>query len=220
MISGTPVSAPREIRYHLAVRLFHWITVLLLVLGFLLAWGSGWIEDWPTRLFAVQTHRMIGLTILAIAVIRIIIRMVVRQLPEGGTPKWMRRVSGGVAGLFYFALVVIPLTGWAYTNATGLPVAIFGNWSLPSLFFKDEYFTRVFFAVHETLALALLALAALHVSAALWHGVIMKDDVNTRMKLFSFRRSARPGRLCHCSCILILPRSPPIAGPSRHTSDR
>jgi cytochrome b561 len=179
--------------YSPAIRVLHWLTAVLLVLTFAIAWTLDWPGDWPTRLALLQVHRMIGLCILAIVAIRLIIRVFGRRAPHSNNPRWMASLARSVVVAFYLVLLVIPLAGWAYTNASGFPVTIIGKWSLPSLIFKDEYFSRVTFAVHKTLAIALLGLAALHALAAIWHETVLKDGVFARMRLFSFRKSTRAG---------------------------
>ena len=57
---------------------------------------------------------------------------------------------------------------------------LFGQ-HLPSLIFKDQYFSRVAIGTHEFLAYALLALIGLHVAAALWHHLVLRDATLKRM---------------------------------------
>ena len=70
----------------------------------------------------------------------------------------------------------------AYTNARGHPVFLLGI-QLPSLLFKDQYFSRVAIGTHEFLAYALLALIGAHVAAALWHHLVLRDATLKRMWL-------------------------------------
>ena len=57
----------------------------------------------------------------------------------------------------------------------GIVLYVFGV-PLPSLIFKDEYFSRVAITLHEWLAYTLLALIGIHILAALWHHFYRRDD--------------------------------------------
>jgi cytochrome b561 len=77
-------------------------------------------------------------------------------------------------------LLIVPLLGWTYTNARGHTLLLLGI-RLPSLIFKDQYFSRVAIEGHEFLAYALLILIGAHVAAALWHHVVLRDATLKRM---------------------------------------
>ena len=67
-----------EERYHLAARLMHWI----MALGFVFMWGCGYSmttlveDDSPLEEFLFDLHISIGVTLLALLVVRIAVRLV------------------------------------------------------------------------------------------------------------------------------------------------
>lgn len=165
--------------FSLAVRVFHWLTVLMLAGSFALVWSIGWLPAGAERAQAVGMHRTIGLLVLFVTVLRVLWRLSHRSLPGTGTSRW-RWAARGVHAALLASLLIVPLLGWAYTNARGRPLLLLGM-RLPSLIFKDQYFSRVAIAAHEFLAYALLALIGAHVAAALWHHVVLRDATLKRM---------------------------------------
>jgi cytochrome b561 len=167
--------------FGLAVRALHWLTVLMLVGSFALVWSVGWLTAGPTRAQAIDMHRTIGLLVLTVTVLRVIWRMVSRRSPKVSKSR-LRWVAGIVHAMLLACLLIVPLLGWAYTNARG-HMAILMGIRLPSLIFKDQYFSRVAIGSHEFLAYALLTLIGVHVAAALWHHLVLRDVTLKRMWL-------------------------------------
>jgi cytochrome b561 len=165
--------------FGLVARAIHWFTLPLLLAGYLLVWFIDWVPAGPDRVQFVSVHRTLGLIVLALTLLRLVWRGVDRRPPlEGG--RWSRLAARAVHGLIYAALLVIPLMGWGYTNAKGHVLKLFGM-SLPSLVFKDEYFSRVTIDVHEWVAYGLLGVLAMHMAAALWHHFWLRDHTLVAM---------------------------------------
>ena len=144
-----------------------------------MVWSVEWLPVGPARVQAVGLHRTIGLSVLAVTVLRVLWRLVDRRPPVMGASSW-QWATGAVHATLLASLLVVPLLGWAYTNARGHPVLLLGI-RLPSLIFKDQYFSRVAIAGHEFLAYALLTLIGAHVAAALWHHLVLRDATLKRM---------------------------------------
>jgi cytochrome b561 len=163
----------------LAARLIHWLTVLMLVGSFTLVWSIGWLPAGSAQAQAVGLHRTIGLLVLTVTALRVICWLASRRPPGIGTLSW-RWAAGVVQAMMVASLLIVPLLGWAYTNARGHAVFLLGI-RLPSLIFKDQYFSRVAIESHEFLAYALLTLIGAHVAAALWHHMVLHDATLKRM---------------------------------------
>jgi cytochrome b561 len=75
----------------------------------------------------------------------------------------------------------MPLTGWLMSSAKNYPVSWFGLLQLPDLVAPDTGLSHDLEDVHEWLSNVLIALAGLHVLAALKHQFIDRDDLLMRM---------------------------------------
>ncbi|MEZ5996540.1 MAG: cytochrome b/b6 domain-containing protein [Hyphomonadaceae bacterium] len=147
---------------------------------------------------AFQFHKSVGLTVLALSLARLGWRLInpPPPLPEG-MAGWERLVASATHWAFYFLIVALPLSGWVYVSAQWshetnepLPVAThwFGLFRVPALFGLPSAGDDVragaaeaSFTAHYVLAYATIALAALHVAAALKHHFADRDDVLSRM---------------------------------------
>ncbi|EAY62780.1 Cytochrome B561, bacterial, partial [Burkholderia cenocepacia PC184] len=183
--SKSPPDAPA--RYaHTAIAL-HWLIALLIICDFALGLG----DDRHSRLHADKLkyfswHKWIGVTVFALAVVRVLWRAthVPPPLP-GGTPAWQRAASHGVHMLLYVLMIVIPVTGYLYSSASNIPVVYLGIVPLPRLIDPDPALKETFKTLHVSLNYILLALVAMHVLAALKHQLLDRDGLLSRMLPFA-----------------------------------
>jgi cytochrome b561 len=170
--------------YSTAARRLHWWTVAFLAVQipvglFMVRYGAATEFAEPTgKLYDV--HKLLGLTILLLAGVRLIYRLVHGAPADEPTLQpWEKLVSHITHWAIYALLIVVPLLGWLAVSHYG-PVEPFGI-KLPALAAQnDERATQVFF-LHMVAAYALIVLLAMHVGAALQHYVIRKDGVLRRM---------------------------------------
>lgn len=169
--------------YPLLTRCMHWLTVILLLGVFALAWIAPGIEDDDWRHQLVDIHRWLGLLILLLALIRLPLwlRNLQRVLLPADLPIWQRQAARGVQLLLLVLLLVQPLLGWLHSNAGGHAVSFFGLFHLPDLVAEDEAFADQTIEWHETTGWLILILAALHIAAALYHHFIRRDGVLASM---------------------------------------
>ncbi|AOI98899.1 MULTISPECIES: cytochrome b [Burkholderia] len=181
MASKSPPASPA--RYaHTAIAL-HWLIALLIVCGFALGWVMTDIPGFtPTKLKYFSWHKWIGVTVFALAVVRVLWRATHLPPPlPGDTPAWQRAVSHGVHMLLYVLMIVIPVTGYLYSSASNIPVVYLGIVPLPRLIDPDPALKETFKTLHVSLNYILLSLVAMHVLAALKHQLLDRDGLLSRM---------------------------------------
>jgi cytochrome b561 len=134
----------------------------------------------------VVPHKSWGITILALAVIRLVWRLVnpTPLLPTTLKP-WERAAAHVTHYGLYILLFVMPLTGWIASSARSFPVSWFGLVQLPDLVGSNRPLYDSLMTVHYWLSWTLVAIAFLHVAAALKHHLVLKDDVLRRMLPFT-----------------------------------
>ena len=173
-------------RWGAVSQFLHWLIVVLIIAQVILA---NIAEDLPIgmkKLAMYARHKSIGITILGLAVLRLLWRLGNPTPPLPTTLKSHERVLANLthAGL-YILLFAQPLTGWMMSSARGFPVSWFGFLQLPDLVPKNDALYNAMKETHDTLALALYAIVFLHVAAALKHHFMLKDDVLRRMLPFT-----------------------------------
>lgn len=159
----------------------HWVTAALLLIAFGLVLSRAWIDDKTARTLLLQGHRMAGLLIGSLAILRLVLRSRFSLARPVMLTAWQRWMSRLVQVLMYALLVSLPLLGWLLTNARGQPVNLPLLGSLPLLTPRDLDLADTVELVHTWAAWALLALIALHGSAAAWHHHIRRDGVLAAM---------------------------------------
>lgn len=189
-------------RYTAVAIVLHWAIAFAILFNIPLGlWMHGRAEanDVSEGVFrAFQLHKSIGLTVLALSVIRVGWRLTQPQpsLPAH-MPTWEKRAARVTHFLFYFVMLALPLTGWLYVSAGWsvhtdhplvVPTRYFGLFHVPDLFglshaSDDVRATTAFtvLKVHWALGWSTLALAALHVAAALKHQFFDRDEVMAHM---------------------------------------
>lgn len=159
----------------------HWSTALLIALAFATIWGRELVEDKPVRSLLLDVHRSGGILIFLLSLARIAWRAGHKAPAKPPMPRWQRAVAEATYGLFYVALLVMPVTGYVATAARGRVVEFLGLIPLPVWTTPDRALGREIMGLHETGQWVLLALLALHVGAALHHQFIARDDLIRRM---------------------------------------
>lgn len=167
-------------RYNKLARLLHW-SIALLVLANL---ASGLLHE-PLEgvVRLIPLHKSIGITVLALTLARIAWRFTWRAPPHpAGTTRFEAGAAKGVHALFYGLMLAMPLSGWVIASAGKYPLTWFGLADLPKLAVtRDGPAYLLAHEAHELLGWLFLALAVLHVAAALRHHFVLRDDVLTRM---------------------------------------
>lgn len=169
--------------YHPAFRTLHWLMTLLVFVALGLGvWASQLPKTGDLRGEVLFVHKSFGVAVLALLVVRVCARIVL-GLPAYAAPLgWITEKAAGGAHLALYALMlVLPFSGWVMSNAAGHPVSFFGLYTLPSLVSPDKAMAGQAAEAHELFAWALGIVIALHLLAVVWHVLVKRDAVLTRM---------------------------------------
>ena len=174
-----------------SLRLIHWASAAL-VLGTL---GLGaymvqLVHDPAERFELTQAHKSIGIVVLALAVVRLCLRILTTApKPEPATQLMLMATKTAHIAL-YALLVLMPVSGWlmATTTPVRVPTFIFGLVELPYPSLPDLPTYRVAHVIHLVSAILLSSLIALHVGAALIYTLLWRD--RTLVRMWRKRRAA------------------------------
>jgi cytochrome b561 len=151
----------------------HWSTVLLVILAWALEMCGDELSEGSARESGLLAHIWIGLAVLLFAAVRIPWR--IANPPPKIVPtefsrwliEWTDPTSRVVHYVLYTLLVLVPIFGIALQFAQGHSLPLFGLVEIPSPWVADKAFAGNLQEVHEILANFLVALALLHMTAAL-----------------------------------------------------
>ena len=175
-------STNETLEYGISAKLFHWLTVALLMVQFALGWLMPDIERGmqPERL--VNLHISFGLVILAVVVPRVAWRLWHgAPPPDALLPHWQRVLSRISHVSLYLLLLAMPLSGWFFASARGWTITLFGVVAVPRLVPQGSTLGHTLGELHGTLSWVLLGMIGVHVAAALAHRFFFRDQVMQRM---------------------------------------
>ncbi|AUT59418.1 cytochrome b [Paraburkholderia terrae] len=166
--------------YDGVARLLHWLVALLVAAQFVIGWTMPDVhrDTLPNGLIA--WHLGVGAAIVAAVACRIAWRAT--HVPQPAeVSRTLSVISSATHALLYALLVAVPLAGWANASSRGWTVKLFGTVRYPDLTASGSPTGHALGDVHSWLAWVLLALIVLHVGGALFHRIVLKDNVLQRM---------------------------------------
>lgn len=168
-------------RYNGPAQAMHWLTAALMLAVLPLAWiATSLAREAPNKGIYFVLHKSVGLTILALAIARLLWRMVQPGPSEADLPKGLATIAWVSQWLLYAVLLIMPLSGYLLSAYGGRPTPYFWLFNLPGLE-KDTDLHEIFERVHLLGQWVLYAFVLVHVAGALWHLAVRRDGVFDRM---------------------------------------
>jgi cytochrome b561 len=170
-------------RYTKTAMLLHWLTALLIIAAFFLGLTMVDIHGiTPTKLKYYSWHKWLGVTVLGVAAIRLLWRTAnTPPSPLVSIPVWQHKVADGMHYLLYFLIFAVPVSGYLYSYAAGVPVVYLGLFQLPALIEPNAELKPILKTVHYVLTMTMAAAVVAHALAALKHHFIDRDATLKRM---------------------------------------
>jgi cytochrome b561 len=170
-------------RYTRTAVALHWLIAALIILTFSIGLSMVAIHGiTPAKLKYYSWHKWLGVTVLALACLRLLWRLFHRPPPyPPAMPDWQKKAAGGLHHLLYLLIFAVPVSGYFYTLAAGVPVVWFSVLPLPVLIDPNPELKPVLEEVHFALNMVLATAVGLHVLAALKHLVVDRDGIFKRM---------------------------------------
>jgi len=172
--------------------LLHWLVAVLMIANIPLIWSSDFVPDDSVRPI-VDTHKSIGITVLGLAILRLMWRLANPPPPWPLSYKpWETRAAHAAHWVLYGLMFALPLSGWAHDSAWAAapshPMFLFGLFEWPRFGFlqglapaTQDWWHDMLGAVHAWFAYVLMAVLALHILGALKHQFIDHDRELQRM---------------------------------------
>src|ERR1700722_1962549 len=150
--------AAATIAWPLSLRLAHWLSAILV----LVALGLGtamvqFVHDPAARFELTQTHKSIGIIVLALTVARLCRRSLGRAPKAKPATRSLRVAAKATHIALYALLLLMPVSGWlmATTTPVRVPTVVFGLFALPYPLAPDPAIYRAGHAIHAKVAASL-----------------------------------------------------------------
>ena len=182
-----------ESRWGSVAQTLHWLMALAIL-------GNGIVglvmDEMPRGMSKLNTfaiHKSIGLTVLALLVLRASWRLFDRKPDDEPMPRWQRLAAHATHGVLYLLMLAIPLSGWIYNSAHGYALQWFKLFNLPALSEKNDALSDFAGDTHEILFWVLVVVLVAHVGGALVHHWFERDNTLLRMLPFARLRPKNKG---------------------------
>ena len=182
-----------ETRWGSVAQAFHWLIAALIVVQGAIGLTMVELGMTPTKVKVFALHKSIGLTVLALVLLRLAWRLTQRAPREVPMPRWQLAAARTSHFLLYVLILALPFSGWLFNSAANFPLEWFGMFHVPSLTRGLDPVLKAFaLRAHVVLFWVLVAVVVVHVFAALWHHFRQRDEVLLRMLPMSGKRRALP----------------------------
>ena len=169
---------PHPQRYGAVAQAFHWLTAALVLAAFL--YGPGGSEQRvysAARDFDRQLHETLGVTVLAVVLLRLLWRAFDTHPDPPDVPRWMGVASKAVQALLYALLLALPVTAVTGAWLEGHPLTLLAGVRIAPALAESHDLGRTIASVHGWLGDAVMWVAGLHAAAALYHHFVRRDGV-------------------------------------------
>lgn len=168
--------------YGTTARLFHWITAVMVLAT--IPVGAIMVRDGlarPTQDLLFIFHKNTGTILLLLILLRLVWRLLNPPPPlPASVPGWQATVSKAVHLGLYTMLLFMTVTGFVRVSAGGFPIELLDWLGVPRLP-RNDSLAETASTLHFYGKFVLVALVLLHVSGAVFHGLVKRDGVFTRM---------------------------------------
>ena len=160
----------------------HWIMALTVLLMFVLGWMAVNAPMSPTKLQLFSWHKSIGLTLLALVILRLLWRLANKTPARPAGVSTMEYALAKIAhAALYLLMILMPMSGYVINSTANFPFRLFGWVRIPNLIPANEAWQNVAENIHFILFCAFALLIVVHAAAAVRHHVIKRNSVLTRM---------------------------------------
>jgi cytochrome b561 len=166
-------------RYHPFLVILHWTIAVLIVAMLVIGYTQlGDTSNDAAKVQVLSLHMPIGITILALTAIRLLVRTFSKKPAPATTGNpILDKIGVATHYLLYLLALGMGISGIGISSQAGLPAIVFeGIGSLPADFSAFPPALG-----HSLIAVLLSGLVLLHIGAALYHQVLLKDNLLARM---------------------------------------
>jgi cytochrome b561 len=188
MATAAAIGSLDSARYSRVAILLHWVIAALILVNLYLGLFHESASK-PVRASMMFYHKSIGLTVLALTILRLLWRLAHRPPAyDVAMRRWEVGLARATHWTFYALLLALPLSGWLLISTGGRATSVFGLFSVPALpISHSEDIHDTIDTIHGVLGWAMLALVLLHVAGALKHQLQGHRHIFGRMAPWAYR---------------------------------
>ena len=165
-------------RYSATARLFHWLTALLVVVAYIVSVGGPEMRVYSAvNDFSRGSHELLGMSVFALTMARVSWRTIFPSPKSPEMPAWMDIGARLGQWAIYALLVLVPVTAILGAWLEGHPLTLLAVGNIRPWLPQSRQLGLALADIHGWLGNALMWLAGLHATAALYHHFWRRDTV-------------------------------------------
>lgn len=163
-------------------QLLHW----LMAAGIATSMGLGWVMvNMPAGAAQFQLyslHKSLGITLLALAALRLVWRWINTTPPLPDTlPRHERWLARAGHRALYALMLLMPISGYVINSAANFPLNVFGLVQIPNVTPASETLGGLASTLHLAFFWGFVAVLTAHIGGALRHHFVLRDNILRRM---------------------------------------
>ena len=182
-IKGTKTS------WGIVAKIFHWSLALLLFWQVATGISLHNMEFSPLKIGIISTHKFFGTLVFSLVVIRLMWKYIFNTHPKyEDIPMFHKIISNLVHFTLYLLVIMIPIQGTFMTWLGGGDVYILGLLKITPLIEMDFMLYTQALKIHYYSALSLTGLFSIHILAAFYHRLIIRDKYGVWKRMAFIKR--------------------------------
>ncbi|ARP98051.1 cytochrome b [Pseudorhodoplanes sinuspersici] len=177
-------SRPNQERWSTEIIVLHWLTAVCVIVLVVVGWELGaHAAHIGQRTMLLQWHASLGVALLAVLLVRILVRLVSKRPLSFGESQLRHRSALAVQVALYLAMIALVFTGVvaAAPRPFGPAVHLFGIWPLPRISGLPLIVMQNIRSIHAALVWFMIGLVGMHVMAAVYGTFVRGDWTLLRM---------------------------------------
>jgi cytochrome b561 len=167
-------------QFPLSMRILHWLMASM-VLAMLFI-GVAMVTSFSNYHRLIAIHRPLGIAIGVLVIVRLANRLRSRlPLFPPEMSEWEKRAATTGEVLLYILMLALPIVGWAMLSAGNYPIVLLGPVHLPPILKANPILYAALRKTHTLLAYAMFFVFLAHMTAVLFHSLILRDRLLERM---------------------------------------
>jgi len=172
-------------RYGLVSRSLHWLLAIAIISLIPIGWYLTQLNNESVAYWRLlEVHETLGLCVLILFLLKVVWRFISpNPATAPGLAQWERSLARVVHGFFFYAFVLLPVSGYIYIASGNDPIELYRLITLPALPSLTKSTSEFIHSIHSYTAYTCAALVLVHVAAALKHHFADRNTVLKRMML-------------------------------------
>jgi len=168
-------------KYSSGLRVIHWLMAIFII-GMLCS--GFYMKSLPfsneIKFSIYDIHKACGITVLGLIIMRIFFRVFTYVPPLPASSSQLTVHASKIVHLgLYFLMLLMPLSGYVMSSASGRAIKYFFH--IPLLINENRELTNAANELHSTLAYFIILFIILHIAGTLKHILIDKQNVLKRI---------------------------------------